>query len=127
MGMIIRRGVEMIKGIGIDIIELERIKNLMKNERFKKRILTENELHQYEALTEKRKVEFLAGRFAAKEAYAKAYGTGIGEQLSFQDIEIQNNDKGKPMIIKPMNYKVHLSISHSQDFAVAQVIIEETV
>jgi len=127
IGMIIRRGVEMIKGIGIDIIELERIKNLMKNERFKKRILTKNELQQYEALTEKRKVEFLAGRFAAKEAYAKAYGTGIGEQLSFQDIEIQNNDKGKPMIRKPLNHKVHLSISHSQDFAVAQVIIEETV
>jgi holo-[acyl-carrier protein] synthase len=115
----------MIKGIGIDIVELNRIEHLIRNEKFKNRILTNNELLQFEKLSDKRKVEFLAGRFAAKEAFAKANGTGIGKDLSFQDIEIDTDQKGKPYIHKPFKNGVHLSISHSQTFAVAQVIIED--
>jgi holo-[acyl-carrier protein] synthase len=116
----------MIKGIGIDIIEMNRIKHLL--ERQKKiidRILTPFEKDQFETLSEKRKVEFLAGRFAAKEAFSKAVGTGIGQSLSFLDIEIQKDDKGKPMIIKPLSDGVHLSISHSENYAIAQVVIEK--
>src|SRR5690625_5305151 len=80
---------DMIKGIGIDIIELNRIEeSVHKNERFIKRILTDKELDVYNHLQRKRrKLEFLAGRFAAKEAFAKATGRGIGK-LSFQHIEI---------------------------------------
>ena len=117
----------MITGIGIDIVELERIKNIM--ERQKKiidRVLTPLEKDHYETLSEKRKVEFLAGRFAAKESFSKAFGSGIGKELSFMDIEIQVDSKGKPVIVKPISKGVHLSISHSSQFAIAQVIIEKT-
>lgn len=114
----------MISGIGIDIVEIDRIANLLVNDKFSKRILTNDELKQYKKLKGQRQAEFLAGRFAAKEAFSKAYGTGIGAELSFQDIEIKVNDQGKPLIIKPLSTGVHLSISHSKQFAVAQVVIE---
>jgi holo-[acyl-carrier protein] synthase len=116
----------MISGIGIDIIELDRIKTIIDRQpRFIQRILTKSEQQIFETLTPTRQVEFLAGRFAAKEAFAKAKGTGIGNELSFQDIEVQPDSKGKPQIIKPVQECVHLSISHSKDYAIAQVIIEK--
>jgi holo-[acyl-carrier protein] synthase len=116
----------MISGIGIDIIELNRIKTIIDRQpKFIQRILTENELMVFEKLSVERRVEFLAGRFAAKEAYAKANGTGLGNQLSFLDIEIQPDSMGKPQIIAPIKEGVHLSISHSRDYAVAQVVIEK--
>jgi holo-[acyl-carrier protein] synthase len=116
----------MISGIGIDIIELSRIKTIIDRQpKFIQRILTENELIVFEKLSADRRIEFLAGRFSAKEAYAKANGTGIGNQLSFLDIEIQPDSFGKPQIIAPVKDGVHLSISHSRDYAVAQVVIEK--
>jgi holo-[acyl-carrier protein] synthase len=115
----------MIKGIGIDIIELSRIQDILnRQKRFLDRVLTPNERLKFEDLPTVRKVEFLAGRFAAKEAYSKANGTGIGEELSFLDIEIENDSSGKPFFAKPET-KAHLSITHSRDYAAAQVIIEE--
>ncbi len=115
----------MIKGIGIDIIELSRIEKIVSRQRkLIDRILTENEKHTFEQLPERRKIEFLAGRFAAKEAYSKAVGTGIGKELSFLDIEIETDPLGKPFIAKPEG-KGFISISHSRDYAVAQVIIED--
>jgi holo-[acyl-carrier protein] synthase len=92
--------------------------------RLKERILTESEILIFEKLNGRRKVEYFAGRFAAKEAFSKANGTGIGKHLSFLDIEIISDDKGKPVISKPFSEGVHLSISHSRDYAVAQVVIE---
>ncbi|QGH33115.1 holo-ACP synthase [Gracilibacillus salitolerans] len=117
----------MIKGIGIDIIELRRIKNILERQpKMLDRILTKTEKEIWENLqSDKRKIEFVAGRFAAKEAFSKARGTGIG-QLSFLDIEIINHKNGAPIL----NSKVltaetcFVSISHSEDYAVAQVIIE---
>lgn len=115
----------MISGIGIDIIELDRIKTIIERQpKFIQRILTERERLIFEKLNADRKVEFLAGRFAAKEAFAKANGTGIGNELAFLDIEIQPDSKGKPQIISPINKGVHLSISHSHNYAIAQVVIE---
>jgi holo-[acyl-carrier protein] synthase len=115
----------MISGIGIDIIEMDRIKTIIDRQpKFIQRILTENEQLTFEKLSTTRKIEFLSGRFAAKEAFAKAKGTGIGKELSFLDIEIAPDSKGKPQIISPIKSGVHLSISHSRDFCVAQVIIE---
>lgn len=115
----------MIKGIGIDIIELSRIEEIIARQRkLIDRILTDREKQTFEQLSERRRIEFLAGRFAAKEAYSKALGTGIGKEVSFLDIEIGTDDLGKPHIVKPM-IQAHLSISHSRDYAVAQVIIEE--
>jgi holo-[acyl-carrier protein] synthase len=116
----------MIIGIGIDIVELERIEQLMmKNEKFIDRILTEEEKAIFSQLSPKRKVEFVAGRFAAKEAYAKAIGTGIGKNVSFHDIQIMNDDNGKPIAVSNVkDCRIHVSISHSRDYAIAQVIIE---
>ncbi|OLS34237.1 holo-ACP synthase [Bacillus sp. MRMR6] len=115
----------MIKGIGIDIIELSRIQEIMTRQpKLVSRILTESEKRIFDTLNERRKVEFLAGRFAVKEAFSKAMGTGIGKELSFLDIEISSTSLGKPIIIRPQT-NAHVSISHSRDYAVAQVIIEE--
>ncbi|MGO4889641.1 holo-ACP synthase [Anaerobacillus sp. MEB173] len=115
----------MIKGIGIDIIELSRIEPMLENRKFIERILTVGEIERFHSLSAKRKVEFFAGRFSAKEAFAKAKGTGIGRHLSFQDIEVHNDEFGKPFIrSEDPEEKVHLSISHSKEYAVAQVIIE---
>jgi holo-[acyl-carrier protein] synthase len=114
-----------IKGIGVDITELDRMETLINRQpRLKERILTESEILIFEKLNGRRKVEYFAGRFAAKEAFSKANGTGIGKHLSFLDIEIISDDKGKPVISKPFSEGVHLSISHSRDYAVAQVVIE---
>lgn len=119
----------MIKGIGIDIVEIKRIQTIMDRQpKFQKRVLTEKELELYEALTSNgRKTEFLAGRFAAKEAFAKAKGTGFGKELGFHDIEILRNELGKPVVHFTSNGEetIHISISHSSEYAVAQVILEE--
>jgi len=116
----------MIKGIGLDIVELHRIKDMIDRQpKFPGRILTETERESFESLSDRRKVEFLSGRFAAKEAFAKAVGTGIGKELSFRDIEIEKDERGKPHIVKPAGLKVHLSITHSRDFAAAQVVLED--
>ncbi|WP_077620340.1 holo-ACP synthase [Bacillus sinesaloumensis] len=115
----------MIIGTGIDIVELDRIKKILhRQKKFVDRILTDAEKEKFLQLSETRKVEFLAGRFAVKEAYSKAVGTGIGESLSFLDIEVLSDEKGKPVLTKPISQKAHLSITHSKDYAVAQVIIE---
>ncbi|MEI3604069.1 holo-ACP synthase [Pseudogracilibacillus sp. SE30717A] len=116
----------MINGIGIDIIELNRIKNaVLRNERFIERILTKREQARYHSFKQHhRKIEYLAGRFAAKEAFAKATGTGIGK-LSFQHIEIVSNSSGAPTIyVEGYESKnIYISISHSKEYAVAQIII----
>jgi holo-[acyl-carrier protein] synthase len=117
----------MISGSGIDIVELKRIEAaISRHSGFASRILTEKELHLFAKMSDRRKVEFLAGRFAAKEAFAKAVGTGIGKTLSWHDIEILPNELGKPFIYLNNDYgQAHLSISHSKEYAVANVIIEQ--
>ena len=78
-----------ITGLGMDAVELSRIEKIVAEPKtFLQKVLTPAELEKYNSLPTKRKVEFLAGRFAAKEAYAKALGTGIGQHVSFQDIEV---------------------------------------
>ena len=69
-------------------------------------------------------MDFLAGTFAAKEEYAKALGTGIGSELSFHDITIQADEKGKPFI-ETEHGKCHLTITHTTEYAAAQVILEQ--
>lgn len=118
----------MIKGIGLDIIEMGRIKEgLERSGKLANRILTEKEREIYANLPSgTRKTEFAAGRFAAKEAFAKALGTGLGK-LSFQDIEILPGERGAPELKTTcqVNGRIFVSISHSKEYAVAQVIIEE--
>jgi holo-[acyl-carrier protein] synthase len=117
-----------IKGIGIDIVELERIEQAMKRQpRFVDRILTSTEQKEWLAFSPKRKVEFLAGRFAAKEAFVKAIGTGISASFSWHDIQVKKESSGKPiLIVEGVRDTIHLSVSHSKTYAVAQVIIESS-
>ncbi|MBI5975490.1 holo-ACP synthase [Staphylococcus canis] len=116
----------MIVGIGIDLVEIPRIRKILKRQpRLPHRILSEGELERYQSISnEVRKIEFLAGRFAVKEAFSKALGTGIGEEVSFQSIHCENDANGKPYI-QFDGYYVHVSISHTEHYAVSQVILEK--
>ena len=122
-----------IVGIGTDIVEIERLNEVLQShgEQFKNRILTEKELD----LAEKRHhaLVFYAGRWAAKEACAKALGCGIGAKCKFTDIEILNDADGAPQAVlkgkaletlrQKGGCKIHLSISHERCYAVAMVVI----
>ncbi|MGJ8730027.1 holo-ACP synthase [Listeria aquatica] len=117
----------MIKGIGLDMIDLDRVKAVLeRNPRFIERILTPDEEVLFHGYKGSRKIEFLAGRFAAKEAYAKASGTGFGKDLSFTDVEILTGQNGEPRLIQPKRTDelVFVSITHTGRSAAAQVIIE---
>ena len=115
----------MIEGIGLDIIELDRIANLdVRSEKFRARILTAKETGMYAMLHGHRRTEFLAGRFAGKEAFAKAKGTGIGVGCNFTDIEILPDGNGKPeLYFKGRTVSGFISITHTQRVAAAQVIL----
>lgn len=117
----------MIIGTGIDMIELTRIKRVVSHQpRFPERVLTPFEHKRFQSLSGNRRFEYLAGRFAAKEAMAKALGVGIGAELSWHDMEIKSDEKGKPFLTSPYHYLCHLSISHTKEHAVAQVILESS-
>ena len=118
--------IKMIVGHGIDIEELASIQNAVeKRKGFAQRVLTDKEMERFESLKGRRQVEFLAGRWSAKEAFSKAMGTGIGK-LGFQDLEVLNNERGAPYFSKsPFSGKVWLSISHTDQFVTASVILEE--
>ncbi|MFH1387266.1 MAG: holo-ACP synthase [bacterium] len=113
----------MIVGVGIDIVETERIKDSIKKygDKFLKRIFTNKELKYCG-----RRSHQLAARFAAKEAYSKAIGTGISG-IDWKEIEVFNNKAGKPFlsIRGKASKKVHLSLSHSLQYAVASVYVEK--
>ena len=117
---------KMIVGHGIDIEELASIQNAVeKREGFAQRVLTDKEMDRFTNLKGRRQVEYLAGRWSAKEAFSKAMGTGIGK-LGFQDLEVLNDEKGAPYFSKsPFSGKVWLSISHTDQFVTASVILEE--
>ena len=117
---------KMIVGHGIDIEELSSIQNAVeKREGFARRVLTDKEMERFSSLKGRRQFEYLAGRWSAKEAFSKAMGTGIGK-LGFQDLEILNNERGAPYFSKsPFSGKVWLSISHTDQFVTASVILEE--
>ncbi len=122
-----------IFGIGIDLIAVARIKKATERfgERFQRRIFTENEIRFCETKKEG-KFESYAARFAAKEAFAKALGTGLRGKISWPEIEIVDDERSRPSITvqgKAKEYlgqrKVHLSLSHTADYACAICLIEE--
>lgn len=119
----------MIHGIGTDICSVKRIQELLEKngDQFINRIFTQDEINS--GNTEN--ANFVARRFAAKEACAKAIGTGIGSQLSFQDISIERVGN-KPPAIKMHNenfkhLRFNLSISDEKEYAVAFVIAQNEV
>lgn len=113
--------------VGTDIIEIDRIRQAVERQpRFPEKVLSAAELVIYHGYNEERRMSFLAGRFSVKEAYGKAMGTGIG-RISFTDISILPGDMGVPVLtVAPIVDNVHLSISHSREYATATVIVNLT-
>lgn len=119
-----------IHDIGIDIIEIERIKNAIKdNSKFLEKIFTNDEIKYFES--NGFKAESIAGNFAAKEAISKSMGTGI-RNFNFKDIEVLRDELGKP-IVKTYNnleqicidynvLEIKVSISHCKQYAVANAV-----
>ena len=127
-----------IIGNGVDIIKNSRINNSLKIKGFLNRIFTEKEIQQGKKL--KNKINFYAKRFAAKEAFVKAIGTGFRSNINFIDIEIKNYKNGKPYIslskklnnflqkkFKLQKYKVFLSLSDEKDYSIAFVVIDKKI
>jgi len=124
----------MIAGIGIDIVLISRIEKLIERygERFLRRVYSDPEIA--EGTKCRKNSHFFAGRFAAREAFFKAIGTGLGEGLALKDVNVTTTEKGQPGLnfsgrleqilrSKGIN-RSHLSISHEGDIAQAVVIIE---
>ena len=124
----------MIFGIGTDIVEVARIEASIAQfgDDFAKRILAESELPSY--LASQIKPRFLAKRFAAKEAFAKALGTGLRAPATFQNIAVSHDELGKPMLLLAPELqrflsgknivKTHVSISDEKNLAAAFVVLE---
>lgn len=124
----------MIIGTGIDIIEVQRVADkLAKESGFKELVFSKLEVAYCERMVNK--AEHFAARFAAKEAFIKATGLGLTGGLTLNEIEVQHNEMGKPLIklhgdwahqAERNNWKlIHVSLSHTQTLACAQVIIEQ--
>jgi holo-[acyl-carrier protein] synthase len=126
----------MIQGIGTDILEIERIKNIYSKygTMFCKKILSEVEYIKFSSISDKHKYSYLAKRFSAKESIVKALGVGFGRFCSFKDIEIVNDDFGKPNAIISENVKkklsidlakIHLSISDERYYVISYAVLEK--
>ena len=123
----------MIVGIGCDIIEIERIARAIKRESFIQRVFTAKEAAYCQSRGQQAAASF-AARFAAKEAVLKALGTGLREG-SLQEIAVANDALGKPLVQLSEHFaalsrqlgvkNIQISLSHSRDFAVAYVIMED--
>ena len=124
----------MIFGIGTDIVEVARIEASIAQfgDEFANRILADDEFSMY--LQSKIKARFLAKRFAAKEAFSKALGTGLRDPATFQNIAVAHDDLGKPMLVLASELqdflqsrqitKMHISISDERNLATAFVVLE---
>ncbi len=125
-----------IFGIGTDIVNIKRIERILKkkNNNFKNRIFSNKEINYCD--NKKNSSSYYAKRFAAKEAFTKALGTGINKGINLKNIEIFNDSLGKPKIklkgrvnnflkrkIKKKKYNIHISLSDDDPWAQATVII----
>ena len=125
-----------IIGNGVDIVENKRIKSSLKIKGCINRVFTQNEINKSKKLTNK--TNFFAKRFAAKEAFVKAIGEGFRNNINFNDIDISNDNKGKPSInlsnnikkflkkkLKLNKYKIFISLSDEKKHSIAYVIINK--
>jgi holo-[acyl-carrier protein] synthase len=124
----------MILGTGIDLIEVARISSSYEKfgERFINRVLLPDEIAY--CLSHKNPAPFLAARFAAKEAISKAFGTGIGAQLGWQDMEIRHKPSGEPFVVMQGKgaelfaargaQRLHISITHTENYAAVMAVLE---
>ncbi|WP_168464482.1 holo-[acyl-carrier-protein] synthase [Wolbachia endosymbiont of Ctenocephalides felis wCfeT] len=121
----------MIYGIGTDIVYISRISKILQKygEKFLKKIYTEQEIEiSKKYSSQEMQARYFAKRFAAKEAFVKALGTGFSEGIVMKDIAIHSDAKGKPYItiskdLISKHYIIHLSLSDDEDYAIAFVII----
>ena len=124
-----------ILGIGVDIINNKRIRSLINNKKFIERTFGKEEIKRSKKIVNK--LDYFAKRFAAKESFSKSIGTGFRNDLNFKDIQIFNNDVGKPFISKSKKidrvifqqfkikkYTLHLSISDEKDYSIAFTILQ---
>ena len=125
-----------ILGIGVDIVEKNRINKSLTNKLFIKRIFTDSEILL--AKNKKDKISFYSNRFAAKEAFSKSIGTGFRENLNFSDLSIKNDKLGKPIFVitdkikklikkkfKITKFDFLLSISDEKKYSIAYVIFQK--
>jgi holo-[acyl-carrier protein] synthase len=123
----------MIRGIGIDVVELPRLRKTIDTwgDRFLNKVFTDAELGY--ARTKKDPVPHIAGRFAVKEAVAKAMATGWSGSFRWKDVEVTNDSSGKPSVLLSggvrttlLDCVVHVTISHSETVVVAAAVIESS-
>ena len=125
-----------IFGVGTDIVKNNRIKKLIKNQKFINRVFTTSEIKISKKI--KQKVLFFSKRFAAKEAFVKSLGTGFTHNINFKDINISNKKSGKPFItlskdlkvilkrkLRLKKVKIFLSLSDEREYSVAYVITQK--
>ena len=125
----------MIFGIGTDIVEIKRIETITSLEKFASKILSNNEKEFYDSLTNEKQIVYISKQFAAKEAIAKAIGTGIRNDTNFKNIEILRDKKGAPIfnalnklekIISDLGItKTHVSLADERDYAIAIAVLEK--
>lgn len=122
----------MIYGIGADIVETDRIKNIIEKfgKKFIDRLYTELEQQYCESFNDTKYVHY-AVRFAAKESFSKAIGTGLTQGFKFKEISIKNEENGRPVIIldgglkeKYGHLKSFVSLSHTDNNSLAYIILE---
>ena len=125
----------MIVGIGVDLCAISRINDAVsrRGDCFAKRILAPKEFAELNGLNHSMRAAFLAKRFAAKEAVAKALGTGIGRGFGFRDVTITHDELGRPVVVlntenaslaATAQYRTHLSISDERTHVIAFCTIE---
>ena len=125
-----------IIGIGVDIIENNRFKKLIKKKKFINRICSPREIDNFKK--KKNKISYLSKRFSAKEAFVKALGSGFRNKLCFNDISILNDRRGKPYFLfnqkiknilrnkyKLIKFKAHLSLSDEKKHSISYVILQK--
>ena len=127
----------MIYGVGTDIVGIERVAHILQKNPvgFTRRVLSEHEQALFANKGDS--AAYCAKRFAAKEAFAKALGTGIGSVVSFQDLTVRNNEAGKPYFIPSEKLRLyllnksiqhaHLSLSDEKHHAIAFVVLESNI
>ncbi len=124
----------MIYGVGTDIVEISRIKQMKSLSSFAEKILSPSELKMASTFEKEKLAMFLAKQFAGKEAISKAFGTGIRKPILMKDIEILRDDSGRP-ILNPLAgvkktiidlgiTKSHVSLADEKDYAIAFAILE---
>jgi len=123
----------MICGVGIDLVEIARVAEMLARwpQRFVERVFTPEEITACESRGSSAAAA-LAARFAAKEAFAKALGTGVDKDFSWKDFAVHNQSNGRPLprlsarlAARLQGVKVHLSLAHSDHYATAVVVLEK--